>query len=198
MGGQCLRKSTHTGSRTCLSPRSPRAAEVATSPAGPLHTGQGSLQPPAMQWVAGFLPVGTAILGRSQRQAWFQTLESLPPRRGGGVINSLDSFSPPQAQIPHARPSLSQLVPPRPSSHSLLEEGGKWLTHSRSGEHCPSGPHGSEWPPMNSNCNPATPLNPFVTAVLERAGGVTVFLGGLFHPGRPRNPKLHAQSMFLQ
>lgn len=198
MGGQCLRKSTHTGSRTCLSPRSPRAAEVATSPAGPLHTGQGSLQPPAMQWVAGFLPVGTAILGRSQRQAWFQTLESLPPRRGGGVINSLDSFSPPQAQIPHPRPSLSQLVPPRPSSHSLLEEGGKWLTHSRSGEHSPSGPHGSEWPPMNSNCNPATPLNPFVTAVLERAGGVTVFLGGLFHPGWPRNPKLHAQSMFLQ
>lgn len=62
----------------------------------------------------------------------------------------------------------------------------------------PSGPHGSQWPPMNGNCNPTTPLHPLVTAVLELGKGLAILLGGLLQGGQPRNPNLHTQSMSMQ
>lgn len=45
-GSMPEKKRPHHSSRKCLYPRSPRTAEAARSPAGPLHTGQGSLQHP--------------------------------------------------------------------------------------------------------------------------------------------------------
>lgn len=158
-------------------------AALQTPPQRPLQ------HPPCCQ-AAGFCPVGTAVLGRSQRKVWFQTLESFLPRRGGEVINSLDSFSPTQAQIPHPRPSPSQLVPPRPSSHSLLQEGGKWHAHSRGGEQSPSGPRESEWPPMNCDYNPTTPLRPFVITVLKRGKGLATLSGGPLTPWSAQKPQV--------
>ena len=86
IGGQCLRKSSHTiALGNAYIPGPPEQLKAARSPTEPLHTGQGSFPTPAGQWAAGFLPAGTAIQGRSQCRAWFQTLESFPPRRGGGL-----------------------------------------------------------------------------------------------------------------
>lgn len=164
-GSRCLRKVHRLAQgspRTLNRPAQPELQEPCRTlctchPIAAVHSGGR-----VFQW-------GTATLGRSQHQGWFQTLESLLPRKGGGVINSLDSSSPPQAQIPHPRPaSASWSLPAQvPTACYEREENCSPTVGGRGGQ-SPSGPHPSDQPPMKSNCKPTTPLHAFGTAVLER------------------------------